>query len=338
MTDISATPSVLDPADTSLQVESLFSFSSELVGATLKSAVAGHAMTRNEASFMCFVEDIKVLENFNPRSNTPELQAHIRSIADSIKEEGYYQHEPISVYSTVVGKKTVFYVTNGHCRLKALELAISEGSPISEVPIMIERKATTMEDLTVAFVRANEGKKLDPLGLAICCKRLVGYNWTVKKVAQKLGITTEYVSQLLTLAGAPNTIRVMVGDGRVTATVALNAIRAHGADASRVLGEALQMAQGSGKARLTNKFLPEQVRRVALRKAAPKMFEAIQKIYAHASYKKLAPDLRDLIGELVLSMQAATADQKPQTTALELTLNALLTDPANALLVNPANA
>lgn len=284
-------------------------FSTELVGVSEKVALASHAIAKGN-SFMCMVEDIHVLPDFNPRIRTEALRLHIRGIADSILAEGYYLDKPISVYAATVGKKPTFFITDGHCRFEALLLAISESAEISEVPIVIKDRSTTMEDLTVAFVRTSDGLKLGPLEVAICCKRLVGFNWPIPRIAQRIGRTEEYVSQLLTLAGAPSAIRNMIENGETTAAVAISALRTHGEEAPAVLGRALDAAKAKGKDKVTTKFMPEQVRKVAMRKAAPKMLDAIQQVKVHKAYATLPEDLQKLIDELLTTLKApAEADE-----------------------------
>jgi ParB family transcriptional regulator, chromosome partitioning protein len=278
-------------------------FSTELVGVSEKTALASHSLTKG-GSFLCMVEDIHVLPDFNPRIRNEALRLHIRGIADSILAEGYYQDKPISVYAATVGKKPTFFITDGHNRFEALLIAISEGAEISEVPIVIKDRSTNMEDLTVALVRSNEGLKLGPLEIAVCCKRLIGFRWPISKIALRIGKTEEYVNQLLTLAGAPAAIRQMIEQGETTAAVAISALRTHGEDAPAVLGKALDAAKAEGKAKVTTRFMPEQVRKVAMRKAAPKMLDAIQQVKVHKSYATLPADLQKLIDELLTTLNA----------------------------------
>jgi ParB family chromosome partitioning protein len=281
-------------------------FNTELTAASTKSILAGHAMVRAEM-YMISVEDIRVLPDFNPRIKDAAYHSHIRSIADSIKEDGFKLDKPIAGYGALDGKKSVIYVTDGHCRLEAVKLAIEEGAPILDVPLVLSEKSTSMEDLTVSLVQANGGKRLSPPELAVVCKRLRCFNWSPAKIAEKLSMTSEYVNQLLTLAGAPSAIREMVQQGEATAAVALGAMREHGDQAGAVLGEALKVAKASGKAKLTKKFMPEQVYKSTLNKSAPKMFDALKEVQANAAYATLPEALKTLIAELVETVKKAAA-------------------------------
>ena len=298
-------------------IQGALAFETELTAASPKAIAAGHALVKTEGSFMCPIEDILVLDGFNPRIKDEAYYAHVRSIADSMKEEGYYLDKPLAGFGALLGKKPVIYVTEGHCRLAAVKLAVEEGAPITEVPLVLKDKSTTMEDLLVALVRGNDGKRFSPLELAVVCKRLTSFHWKADKIAAKLGITAEYVGQLLTLAGAPHAIREMVQAGQATAAVAIGAIRQHGEQAGAVLGDALKVAEATGKSKVTNKFMPSQVRRVTLTKAAPKMFEALEQVKSNQAYASLPTELQQLIADLVATVQQAVKPEVPATSAAE---------------------
>lgn len=288
-------------------IQSALEFNAELTAASQKKIVAGHAMVKADM-FMVSVEDLHVLPDFNPRIKDEAYKAHIRSLADSILENGFYQNKPIAGYGVEQGKKAIIYVTDGHCRLAAVHLAISEGAPITEVPVVLCDKSTSMEDLTIALVRTNDGKRFTPIELAVVCKRLISFGWKPAKIASKLSITVEYVNQLLTLAGAPSQIREMVQQGQATASVALGAKRAHGGEAAQVLDKALTVAKASGKNKLTAKFLPDQQRKSVLNKTAPRMYEVLEKIQSDQVYETLSVEIRDLINELVQQVKASAVE------------------------------
>jgi ParB family chromosome partitioning protein len=293
-------------------IQAALAFNAELTAASHKSVIAGHAMIKSDM-YLCPVEDIKILPDFNPRIQDDAYRAHIRGLADSIAANGFFLDKPLAGFGAIEGKKAVIYVTDGHCRLAAVKLAIDEGAPISEVPLVLCDKSTTMEDLTIQLVRANEGKRFSPMELAVVCKRLSSFGWKPVKISEKLSMTPEYVNQLLTLAGAPNAIREMVQQGEATAAVALGALRAHGEKAGEVLGEALKVAKATGKAKVTNKFMPEQVYKAALTKSAPKMYQALERIQTNEAYASLPDDLQALIAELVATIKKSSIPENGET-------------------------
>ena len=291
------------------QVQAALNFSTEIVMANPKTLHTSIAMTKAQM-WDVSVDTLRVLPDFNIRIKDEKYYAHIRSLADSIKTNGFYKEKPLSGIGSMDGKKPVIYIADGHCRLEACRLAISEGAPILSIPVVINDRSVSMEDLTVALVRSGDGKRLSPMEISIACKRLANYGWKVPMIAEKIGISQEYVHQLLTLAGAPKSIRDMVQLGEVTAAVALGALRSHGAEASKVMSEALDDAKASGKNKLTSKFLPEKIRRKACAKAAPVMFSVIEQIKAHKSFKKLPDDLRLVIDDLIATVTANSEPEK----------------------------
>lgn len=251
---------------------------------------------------------LRLMPGFNPRLKTPAYFEHVRNIAESIKSEGFYDDKPIAVVSgrDPENGRVVLFVTEGETRYRAAVLAAEEGAPLVDVPVVIKDKSTTMEDLTVALVRGNTGKPFTPLELAIIAKRLLKFQWSPKVIAEKLGLSEDYISKLLTLAGAPSEIRRMIEAGDVPAAVALEAMRAHGAEAATgVLKDAMAKAKASGQTGLTRKHLPTQVYKRALTKAAPVLVTAVERIRAHNVYDQLPEDLRTEIDKVFEAIQTA---------------------------------
>lgn len=304
MTDIKTPDQQID------QVQSALAFKTELVAVPQKTLFNSISAVKGDL-WMVLPEDIRVIPDFNVRIKNDAYYAHIRALADSMKENGYYADKPIAGYGAYDGKKPVIYTTEGHCRMEAVALAISEGADITEIPVVIKDKSTNMEDLTVAMARTSHVLKLSPIELAIVCKRLATAGWKEDRIATSIGMTSEYVNQLLTLAGSPKLIRDMVESGQATAAVAIAAIRTHGSDAVNVMSESLSEAKASGKNKVTAKFLPAQMQKKAFAKAAPRMYVAIEQVRSHKSFSKLPDDLKEMIDEIISNV--STASVRPQT-------------------------
>jgi ParB family chromosome partitioning protein len=290
------------------QVQTAMEFQTELVGANHSRLLSGMAVERDGSAWRVAIDDIRIIPHFNVRVKNAAYHAHIENLTKSIIENGYYRDKPIAGYLAQEGKKLVIYCTDGHCRLEAIRKAIALGTPISEVPVILKEKSTTLEDLTVALVRSNDGLKLSPLELAIACKRLVDFGWSYQTIATKIGITEVYVGQLLTLAGAPKSIREMIESGSATAAVALSALRDHGSEAPQVMAKALEEAKAKGKGKLTSKFLPNAVLKRAQTKNAPVMFTAIEQIKADKGFTGLSPDVQELVQKVLESIEKAKID------------------------------
>jgi ParB-like chromosome segregation protein Spo0J len=112
-----------------------------------------------------------------------------------------------------------------------------------------------MEDLTVALVTSNSGRPLSPFEVATVCKRLVGYGMAPADIAKRLGYGKAYIDGLLDLVAAPKAVRDLVTAGKVSATLAVETLKKHGKQASKVLTDGVKQATASGKDRVTKKHV-----------------------------------------------------------------------------------
>lgn len=188
--------------------------------------------------------------SFNVRANGPDLQLHIRMLAESIRERGVL--EPLTAY---VQDEAVI-VTNGHCRLAALKLLKLEGVEIEFVPVRLEPKGDEA-DRTLSLLTRNSGKPLEPLEKAQVCQRLAAYGWSGKRIASATGLSEGYVGDLFRLVEAPAEVKQMVADGKVSASMANNTVRERGHKAgTEALKGAVAAAEKKGKTKATPKDLP----------------------------------------------------------------------------------
>lgn len=240
--------------------------------------------------------DLRTMDGFNVRAPGPELDAHIRSIADSIKANGYYSYQPLGAVVAIEDGQQVIYVHAGHCRLAAVMLAIEEGATIERVPVVVSPAGTSMEDLTVELVRGNSGKSLSTYENALVCARLSRFGWDAGQIAKRLGYASaQYVDGLLSLASAPSGLRNMVIAGEVSATLAITTIARHGDKAERVLKAAA--AQGEGKKVTAKAVAPTFAKQ--LRKEAPRMHDALRSLMTDPAFSRLAPVLRATVAGII---------------------------------------
>lgn len=301
----------LDTEEQFTQFQKILAYDDNIVTLNPKTFLSAVEHSKG-SSIMVRVDLLKAMENFNPRIDTPKLAAHIRSIATSIREEGFMEDKPLAGIASLDGKTPRILVTDGHCRLKALHIAIAEGAEISLVPVVLKDRTTTQEDLLFAMVRSNDDtRKFTPLELSIILKRLYRYKFSEKAIAARMGISEEYVTQLLTIAGAPATIREMIAQGEVPIAVALQSIRTHGVQAGSVLQEAVTQAKAKGQSKITRKDLPQQVYKKKLTKNAPVMVAIIQQVYSNQAFAALPPELQGLINKVVAELAQAKATPAP---------------------------
>lgn len=209
-----------------------------------------------------------VQPGFNVRTHTPEYKAHIRQIADSIKANGYMQDKPIAGYVASTDLGDTIIVTDGHSRLAAFDLAVSEGWEGTELPVVTKPRGTSMEDLTIALVTSNNGRPLSPYEIGVVAKRLIGYGMETKDIAARLGFTKQYIEGLLDVVAAPKAIRDLVVAGTVSTTLAVETLKKHGKDAAKVLSEGAKEATAAGKERVTKKHVTRATTK-APKKAKP---------------------------------------------------------------------
>ena len=192
----------------------------------------------------------------------------------------------------------MIYTTDGHCRLRGLDLAVSEGAEIDLVPMVVSTKAKTIEDITVGLVRSASGKPLEALEKAAVCKRLSNFGWDERRIAERLGMTATYVHELLTLIGAPAAVREMVAADKISATAALQAMATHGDKVVEKIAQGLEKAQASGKTRVTTRFLVDPGEKV-IAKEGPKLFSVVQELREDPGFTQLGEPLQKKLTELL---------------------------------------
>jgi ParB family chromosome partitioning protein len=216
----------------------------------------------------CPIDRIVVDPDFNVRIHDADYEAHIRALADSIKVNGFMADKPLAGY---VGKDDtgadIIILTDGHSRLTATKLAVSEGAEIDVLPMVTKPRGTSMEDLTVALVTSNSGRQLGPFEVALVCKRLVGYGMEPPAIAKRLGYGKAYIDGLLDLVAAPKAVRDLVISGKVSATLAIETLKKHGKAAGKVLTEGVKQATASGKERVTKKHVEAKAKKGAQKAA-----------------------------------------------------------------------
>lgn len=237
-------------------------FNVELVQGGMKAAMAEtNAKTRD--LLMVPIDQIKIIAGFNVRIHDEEYEAHVEEIKDSIIANGFYQHFPLPGYAGKEGDQTFIYLTGGFTRYEAAKRAVGAGTPIDTLPMVLKPPGTSMLDLTLSIAQDNTGEPLRPYERAIVIKRAIGYGASEEDIATRMQISGQYVKDMLYLLGLPNTVQQMVIRGQVSAGHAIQIARKHGADATKVLQDALEPSgepagttNGSGTTGTTRKVTP----------------------------------------------------------------------------------
>jgi ParB-like chromosome segregation protein Spo0J len=218
-------------------------------------------------------------EGWNVRTPSAELTAHIRRLADSIKEIGV--QVPLKVR---LDELEVPYVVSGHCRLAAAMMAIGEGAEIKSVPVIIEEGSEG--DRVLSMVVGNDGKPLTILEQGAVYRRLVLWGWELGEVAKKSGYSGTHIGSCLALDAALPAIKSLVQEGKVSATLAIKLINEVGEKEAlaQMLG-AVKVAEEAGKKRATKKDaekvgLPKEVKaaRADWKKWGPRLFKVVESL------------------------------------------------------------
>lgn len=199
---------------------------------------------------------IRIIDGFNVRSPASKAgKEHVKHLASLIEANGYDDDKPLVGYVAKEEGGDVIYLTDGEHRLAAVDLLISKGKEFDALPVKIKPRGTSMEDLTVALATGNSGKPLTPYELASVVKRLLGYRMDEKTIAKRLGITKKYLDDLLFLMAAPEPIRDLVSNNKVSASLAIATLREKPKKAVEVLQAAVAKAEAAGKTKVTPKAL-----------------------------------------------------------------------------------
>lgn len=288
-------------------------FNMTLVAGSVKGAMKT-ADAKSRDLWFVPIEMIRRIPEFNVRVRDENYLAHLRNIANSIKTEGFYPSHPLEGYVANENGENVIYLTGGYTRHEATGMANAEGAEIQLLPIVVAPPGTSREDLVVALVKGNEGKPLTPYEVAIVCKRLTGYGWDTRVIAERLDIAENYVEGLLLLIGAPLEIRSMVQSGELAATLAIQELRAKGSKAVETLSDGLNRAKAAGATRVTAKYLPGAAFKKVFKTAAPKMYAVVKDLRVDPGYANISNDLRAKLDELFDQLAAVEEGDKAEAT------------------------
>ncbi|MDY0362987.1 MAG: hypothetical protein RBR08_16180 [Desulforegulaceae bacterium] len=197
-------------------------------------------ITKNDI-FTVPVEILEVQEGFNPRGlfgegdyfEREDVKQHIRNLADSYKAGRYV---PPIVVRVIDGK---VLIRDGHCRHRAILLAISEGAEIQRVPVL-ELKNKNELDENLLILTSNDGLPLSQLERAAVYGRYRAWGWTMQEIANAVGKTISHVSNSLILLDLPEKAKSMIEGGLISASYALELFKEHGMACINIIEKALE--------------------------------------------------------------------------------------------------
>jgi len=190
---------------------------------------------------------IQFKEGWNSRdASDPANAEHIEGLKASIKEIGV--KKPLVCYM----ENEIVYVSDGHCRLRAVMQLIKSGVEIKTVPVMVEDRFANEADRIFSQIVHNQGKPLTAIEQAKVFKRLIDLGWAQKDISTKAGLSGGRVSQLLELLTLPLVLQKFITEGKASASMVLATFKKHHGDVALAIAEltgAVQEANRQGRTR-----------------------------------------------------------------------------------------
>lgn len=198
--------------------------------------------------------DLHIKDGLNSRTvNFDPADPDDYALALSIAQVGVKQ--PFTIFLED-GKA---FVSDGHRRYGAATYAVEHmGAEIKSVPAQMEERYASEADRVFSQIVRNSGKPLAPIEQAQVFKRLVDLGWSEADIAGKSGMNVVWIKELLKLHAAPAKVTKFVKEGKVSATLALKALKdskGDGEAAADLLGGAVDAAEAQGKKRATAKHV-----------------------------------------------------------------------------------
>lgn len=216
--------------------------------ASLKAA-AEDKTNPNVSKVTSFAVDPRILEvreGFNAR---PLNQEHVEQMAVSYANGATFPPLDVEVEDGHI------YPVDGHHRRAAALLAISRGAPIRSVECRQFRGNDA--DKVAHLITSASGLPLTPLQLGVQYRKLIGFGWTEKQVADRVGKSGQHVKDMIVLAEANSDVHQAVNAGEVSGTTAATLVKRHGSKAGKVIREVVEKAKASGKTKATPKMFAE---------------------------------------------------------------------------------
>ncbi|WP_153785259.1 hypothetical protein [Pseudomonas sp. EMN2] len=157
-------------------------------------------------------EETGILKNRRTYTS-PAVVAHIRMLAD-----GYKRGDRFPPFKVVV-RNGVVYMRDGHCRVRAIALAESEGAVIRRHRVeQVDGDET--QQLKVQL-HANGGLHFTPIARGDIYAQYNAWRWSDAEIAAEFGGTPERVRQLRATVNFPLALKKLINEGYVKVTLAL---------------------------------------------------------------------------------------------------------------------
>ena len=164
----------------------------------------------NEQFNYVLSDQIELIEKFNPRR---EENYDVENLYHSIKEQNILTPLLVTETSkTLKDGRPVYYLFEGHRRLKTLSIIESEEKNQRQIPVRIFEKMTEDELLMKALMLGVTGKQLKTSEKAKAIARLHSFGYDNKKIADMMQITQSNVSLLKKFEKIPVSLQLKIDD------------------------------------------------------------------------------------------------------------------------------
>lgn len=202
---------------------------------------------------------VHVEPGFNLRGETattyadikdPVFREEIDAMVDFLMDGGKFP--PLEIRIRPEGG---VWLVDGHRRRITYNRAVELGAPLAdedgEVYVDVRAFEGNDSERVARIMTSAEGRKLTPLETANGYKRLAAFNWDAERIAKKVGKTRPHVEGLLILANANTDVHMLVASGKVSAAIAVDAVRKHNEKAGAFLAGQFEKAKAAGGKKVT---------------------------------------------------------------------------------------
>lgn len=194
-------------------------------------------------------KDIYIDPAWNERNmSNPKVVDHIEGLALSISKVGV--KDPL----TVVGIDDKVHLTDGYCRMAAIQLAaVKYDTVIEAVKVIVEERGSNEADHIASMLTRNDGLKFTFAEQARVVKRLLALGLNNKEIAETTGKSITHIDNCLLLLEGDVKIMKYVDTGTVSARLALEMLRKKGAKALEAIDKAISQTKAAGKGKATQR-------------------------------------------------------------------------------------
>lgn len=202
--------------------------------------------TKKKDLFLIDPRNVEIQSDFNGRQTFDEEA--MTQLKESIKAVGV--KVPILVKKMYGTDK--FALINGERRVKASMELIAEGHEL-RLPATIFTGNDT--DAIVSMLITNDGVKLSLVEEAEVMTRLSNLGLTQKEISAKTGRTTTQLSSLKTIQNAPQKVKKLIAENKISSTTVISLLREHKENPDVALSLIEKSVEISGTKKVTAKTI-----------------------------------------------------------------------------------